>query len=155
MIVEKEQLLKAFNDYEVYLASLNTAVKTDAEAHTPIAEGKWSIAQIIMHLAEWDRFMREQRLPQMQQGARVEKLPDADKFNEAAVEPVARMKFLEVLAHAQRQRALFSQAIEEMDEARWHAHFHIGSKEMDAASYFEGILQHDAHHRKQIDDFLA
>lgn len=151
----KTQLINGMNDYEVFLASLNTSVKTEAEANTAIAEGKWSIAQIIMHLAEWDRFMREQRLPQMEQGAEVERLPDVDAFNEAAVKPVASMKFQEVLAHAQKQRALLVQEIEGMADAKWHSRFHIGQREMDPAAYFAGILEHDAHHRKQIEGFLA
>ncbi|MCJ1908478.1 DinB family protein [Planococcus ruber] len=153
--MEKMQLIDGLNDYEVFLASLNTSVRTEAEANTPIAEGKWSIAQIIMHLAEWDRFMREERLPQMEQGGEVERLPDVDAFNEAAVKPVASMKFQEVLAHAQKQRALLVREIEGMSDARWHFRFRIGQREMDPAAYFAGILEHDAHHRQQIEDFLA
>ena len=153
--MEKEQVLAAFQDYEIYLASLNTSIKTDADAHVSIAEGKWSIAEIIMHLAEWDRFIREQRLPHIKEGQPVENFPDLDAFNRTAVEPVARMSFSEVLAHAQKERALLAKEIEEMDAAQWKTPFKTGGENTNAAAYFEGVVQHDTHHRQQIDAFLT
>lgn len=153
--MEKQQLLQAFKDYEVYLASLNTSVQTDEEAHTPIAEGKWSISQILYHMAEWDRFIREERINQMEPSREVDASPDVDTFNREAVRPVDNYRFPEVLSHAQRQRALLGKAIEEMPEENWNSAFEISGKNMTPAAYFEGILEHDAHHRRQIDGFLA
>lgn len=153
--MEKEQVLAAFQDYEIYLASLTTSVKTDADAHVPIAEGKWSIAEIIMHLAEWDRFVRTQRLPHIKEGQPVENFPDVDAFNRTAVEPAGRMSFSAVLAYAQKERALLAKEIEEMDAAQWNEAFKAGGKNTSAAVYFEGVVQHDEHHRQQIDAFLT
>ncbi|WP_052131618.1 DinB family protein [Planococcus sp. CAU13] len=154
MRMEKEQLLEAFTEYEVYLASLNTRIKTDEAAHEPIVEGKWSVSEIIAHLGAWDRFMREERLPFMKEGADIEPLPDVDAFNRKAVEHVRNTEFPSVLANAQKQRALLAKAIEEMDPADFKAPFAVGSHQTDAADYFEGLLSHDAHHRRQIDAFL-
>ncbi|MCM3612660.1 DinB family protein [Planococcus sp. MERTA32b] len=152
--MEKEQLLEAFSEYEIYLASLNTRITSDEEAHAPTAEGKWSVSEIIAHLGEWDRFMREERLPFMKEGAAIESLPDVDAFNRRAVENVKTHEFPYILANAQKQRALLAKAIEEMDPAVFKAPFTIGSHETNAADYFEGLLSHDAHHRRQIDAFL-
>lgn len=153
--MEKGQVLAAFQDYEIYLASLTTSVKTDADAHAPIAEGKWSLAEIIMHLAEWDRFIRTQRLPHIKEGQPVENFPDVDAFNRTAVEPVGRMSFSEVLAYAQKERALLAEEIEEMDAAQWKTPFKAGGEDTSAAVYFAGIVQHDVHHRQQVDAFLT
>jgi len=152
--MEKEQLLAAYTEYEAFLASLNTRIAEDEPAHTPIAEGKWSVSEIIAHLGEWDRFAREQRLPFMKEGAAVEPLPEVDEFNRKAVENVRGSGFPAILANAQKQRALLAKEIEEMDEAVFKAPFTIGGRETNAAEYFEGFLSHDAHHRRQIDAFL-
>lgn len=153
--MEKQQILEAFKDYEVYLASLNTSVQTDEEAHAPIAEGKWSISQILYHMAEWDRFIREERINQMEPGREVGTFPEVDTFNREAVRSVDNYRFPEVLSHAQRQRALLGKVIEEMPEENWNSAFRISGNSMTPADYFEGILEHDAHHRRQIDGFLA
>lgn len=153
--MRKEQIVDGFKEYEVFLASLNTRIDTEAKAHAPIAAGKWSVAEIVMHLAEWDRFIREERLPSMKEGTAVGSLPEVDEFNRVAVEPVKKMKFPEVLSHAQKQRALLRKELEEMDEEDWSAAFTVGNHETNAADYFKGLLSHDAHHRRQIDAFLT
>lgn len=152
--IRKEQVLEAYQEYEIYLASLNTALKTEADAHTPIAQGKWSLAEMILHLAEWDRFIREERLPLLKAGAEVAPFPDVDAFNAAAAAPAKQLAFSEVLAHAQKERALLAKDIEELDEIQWNAAFKVGSRETTVSSYVAGFLQHDAHHRGQIDEFL-
>ncbi|WP_203334981.1 DinB family protein [Planococcus beigongshangi] len=154
MRMEKEQLLEAFTEYEVYLASLNTRIETDQAAHEPIAEGKWSVSEIIAHLGAWDRFMREERLPFMTEGAEIPSMPDVDAFNRQAVENVKDGEFPPILANAQKQRALLAKAIEEMDAGAYKAPFTVERHQTNAAEYFEGLLSHDAHHRRQIDTFL-
>ncbi|TWT28630.1 DinB family protein [Planomicrobium sp. CPCC 101110] len=154
-MMEKTQVLEAYKEYEVYLASLQTAIQDEQVAHTPCTEGKWSVAQIVMHLAEWDRFVREERLPHMKEGASVEGFEDVDEFNRKAVEGVEKMKFPEILNHAQKERALLRQAIEGLDESSWHARFTAGEKDTSLADYFAGMLEHDHHHLEQINSFLT
>ncbi|PSL27135.1 DinB family protein [Planomicrobium soli] len=153
--MEKKQVLEAYKEYEIYLASLQTAIQDEKVAHTPCTEGKWSVAQIVRHLAEWDRFVREERLPHMKEGASLEGFEDVDEFNRQAVEGVEEMKFPEILVHAQKERALLRQAIERMDEASWHARFTAGGKETSPAEYFGGMLEHDQHHIEEINSFLT
>ena len=153
--MEKAQVFDAYREYEVYLASLQTAIQTEKQAHTPCTEGKWSVAQIVMHLAEWDRYIREERLPYMKEGATIEGFEDVDEFNRKAVAGVEEMKFPAIVSHAQKQRALLRQAIEKMDDAAWNAHFTAGNKKISPASYFGGILEHDRHHIQQINSYLT
>ncbi|WKA54882.1 DinB family protein [Planococcus shixiaomingii] len=153
--MEKTQVFNAYKEYEVYLASLQTAIQTEDQAHTPCTEGKWSVAQILMQLAEWDRFVREERVPLMKEGARIERLENTDEFNRKAIAGVEEKKFPEILAHAQKQRALLRQAIEKMDDAAWHARFMSGKKETSPAEYFAELLEHDQNYIQQINDFLT
>ena len=61
--MEKGEVVKAYKEYEQYLSALAASCRSVEDVHAPIAEGKWSVAEIVMHLAEWDRYIREQRLP--------------------------------------------------------------------------------------------
>src|SRR5690606_30946133 len=98
----------------------------------PIAEGKWSVSEIIAHLGEWDRFVREERLPFMNEGAEIEPMPDLDAFNRRAVENVKSAQFPAILANAQKQRALLAQAVETMDPAVFNAVFTISGQQTNA-----------------------
>ncbi|WP_158599131.1 DinB family protein [Planococcus salinus] len=153
--MERERVLEAFRDYEMYLASLRTSIKNDEDAREPIAEGKWSIAEIILHLAEWDRFIREERLPFIRSGKAFASYPEVDDFNRRAVTKVDELKFPDILAHAQKRRALVGKEIEKLEPHEWSAPFTIGDSKVSFASYFEGIVEHDRHHIRQIDSFLT
>ncbi|MFP3490013.1 DinB family protein, partial [Staphylococcus sp. SIMBA_130] len=38
----------------------------------PTTEGKWSVAEIIAHLAFWDKYIAEETIPKMKPNARIE-----------------------------------------------------------------------------------
>ena len=153
--MKKAQVLEAFKEYEVYLASLRTLLKTDEDARKPIAEGKWSIAEIVMHLAEWDRFIRKERLQVFKKGGIFTSFPDIEEFNREAVKKAHQLSFSDTLNHAQKQRALVGKEIEEMEPHEWESTFPTGNQEVSFGSYFEGIVDHDRHHIRQIDSFLT
>lgn len=41
----------------------------------PIADGKWSLGEIIAHLIEWNRFLLDERLNQLRPGKTVSPAP--------------------------------------------------------------------------------
>lgn len=51
----------------------------------PIAEGKWSTAEIISHISFWDQYIREETLPQMKKDAVIESI-DFDTLNNQAAD---------------------------------------------------------------------
>ncbi|MGO1061147.1 DinB family protein [Planococcus sp. FY231025] len=110
--MEKGEVVKVYKEYEQYLSALAASCRPVEDVHAPIAEGKWSVAEIVMHLAEWDRYIREQRLPGMIENARLEGAPDVGRFNEVAAAKAASMEFEEVISYAQRERALLRKAVD-------------------------------------------
>lgn len=153
--MEQKQILQAFEEYEVYMKSLQKTLSQTEDAHKPIADGKWSVAQMVMHLAEWDRFIRSERLPHMQAGAHLDTLPEVDAFNRRAIDKANTLDFPAIVSHAIAERRALRQELAAMTAEQWRAVFYVAQKEMTMGEYFAGITEHDAHHFKQIDAFLT
>ena len=144
----KEGLIKAYHEYINWLDALSTLDETRATA--PYAEGKWSPNEIMMHLAEWDRFTVEQRLPYMKEGERFENYPDFQTFNAKAAALAHEQTFKETLSYAKKQRQYIIKKLQQTDEIEWDKVFYIGNSKCTIRSYFKDFLEHDEHHRKQI-----
>ena len=71
--MKKQQILETHKNYQAWLDSLQQL--SNEQAMSPYAPGKWSPNEIVMHLAEWDRFTFEERLPVMKEGAKLERFP--------------------------------------------------------------------------------
>lgn len=153
--MEQQQVLQAFEDYEVYMESLQKTLSESDDAHKPIADGKWSIAQMVMHLAEWDRFIRSERLPHMEEGAHLDPLPEVDEFNRRAIDKAETMNFSSIVTQAIEERRLLRERLASATPSQWNAVYSVDDKNMTMGRYFGGLAEHDAHHFKQIDTFLT
>lgn len=147
-LVTKEELLKSYNEYINWLDSLY--IFDEIRATTPYAIGKWSPNEIVMHLAEWDRFTVEQRLPNMKEGERFEGYPDFEAFNAKAAALAHEQTFKETLSYARKQRQKIIEKLQQIDEIECNKAFYIGNSTCTVRSYFKGFLEHDAYHRNQI-----
>ena len=146
--VTKEELLKAHRQYINWLDSLVTLDELKATAS--YAKGKWSPNEIVMHLAKWDQFTVEQRLPSMKEGEKLERFPDFETFNAKAAALAHEQTFKETLSYAKKQRQKIIEKLQQIDEIDWNKVFYIGNSECTVRSYFTDFLEHAAHHRKQI-----
>lgn len=153
--MEQQQVLQAFEEYEVYMESLQKTLSESDDAHKPIADGKWSIAQMVMHLAEWDRFIRSERLPHMKEEAHLDPLPEVDEFNRHAIDKAETMEFPAIVTQAIEERRLLKERLASATPSQWNAVFYVDDKEMTMGRYFGDLTKHDAHHFKQIDTFLT
>ncbi|WNQ12617.1 DinB family protein [Paenibacillus aurantius] len=125
----------------------------------PIAEGKWSPAQIVSHLTAWDRVLSRQILPQVKDGAEVESRDyrDWQTVNEAAaiyaLEGISAAGLLDEAVEARRELV---RAIRECDappEARFRiAHGTEGFMEETFSGLLLDFTRHDRHHRQQVDE---
>lgn len=147
--MKKEQILETHKSYQAWLDSLQQLSNT--QAMSPYAPGKWSPNEIVMHLAEWDRFTFEERLPVMKKGAKLENFPAFEEFNAKAAARASEQTFEETVAYAKNERQRITQKLEEIDESKWSEEFHIGDHALSIASYFADFSQHDAHHKRQIE----
>ncbi|TFD98355.1 DinB family protein [Jeotgalibacillus salarius] len=117
----------------------------------PIADQKWSPAAIVMHMAAWDHYTLDDRIPQINEGARLEKFPDFQQFNEQAWKKAdSGFSQNEIMDEARNERELLMETVRTMDKDKLHAKFSIGNDTMTTEEYITGFAGHDRHHMKQI-----
>lgn len=146
--MEKEEILQQHTEYIKWIESLSKLTKE--ESTTPYKEDKWSPNEIIMHLAEWDRFTLEERMPYMKEGEKLESFPNFEAFNAKAAARAHEQTFEETLAYAKNQRQSIIQKLQQIDEQEWDKIFFIGNHEVTIRGYFQDFIEHDLHHKQQI-----
>ena len=149
MNMSKQQILETHKSYQTWLDSLKEL--SNEEAMSPYAPGKWSPNEIVMHLAEWDRFTYEERLPHMKEGARIERFPEFEKFNALAAELAKNHAFEVTIAHAKKERQRITERLEGINEKDWGKKFQIGEHTLSIEEYFTDFSEHDEHHKRQIE----
>ncbi|MFF2479835.1 DinB family protein [Paenibacillus sp. NPDC058071] len=134
------------------------AALRDIEEHKmldPIKEGKWSIREIIGHLYYWDKFILEQHIPFMEQGANLIEFPDHDSHNNEGIQYISSIQnvaeLIDQFAHTRNQ--LF----EALERIQNDVRFTIGSgkRKFTIESYIGIFSEHDIHHLEQIRNKLA
>ena len=146
--MSKDVIMNDLSKYVDWVDSLQT-LSVD-QANTPYQEGKWSPKEILMHMAEWDRFTLEQRLPNMRESEKLEDVP-WEPFNERAAKLANQHTFEEVLALAKQHRQQLLERLEMIDEAEWTKTFNIGEHVLTIKEYFSDFVWHDTHHKEQIE----
>ncbi|WP_338551446.1 DinB family protein [Paenibacillus sp. KS-LC4] len=121
----------------------------------PIKEGKWSIREIIGHLYYWDKFILEQHIPFMAQGANLIAFPDHDIHNNEGIQYISSFK--SVVALIDEFVFTRSQLIEAIDSIKNDIRFTIGSgkRQFTLESYIRIFSEHDIHHLEQIRNKLS
>ncbi|AYC30686.1 DinB family protein [Paenisporosarcina cavernae] len=145
----KEKVKKSHEDYQSWLESLKEM--NEEKANSPYAEGKWSPKEIVMHLAEWDRYTAEERLPHMKEGAKLDRFPDFETYNKQSSEKAKSHSFAETVDYAKSQRQRLTEELDTFPESRWTEKFSIGDHFLSIEDYFMDFAEHDAHHKKQVD----
>ncbi|WP_242615219.1 DinB family protein [Paenibacillus solani] len=121
----------------------------------PIKEGKWSIREIIGHLHYWDKFILEQHIPFMAQGANLIAFPDHDFHNNEGIQYISSFKNVVALIHEVVYTR--NQLFEAIDSINSDLQFTIGSDErpFTIESYISIFSEHDIHHLEQIRNKLS
>lgn len=154
MSVSYESILLRFRKMNDFVQSLKGI--PEKWWRMPIAEGKWSPGEIVAHLIEWDRFLLDGRLNQLQPGKTVPPASvNADELNARAAR-WAREKASreEVLTAFRRTRTRLLQRLESVPGTDRDESFTIRDRSLTLTEYLKGLADHDEHHRKQIEAFL-
>lgn len=144
----KEEIRQEHLRYLRWIESLSQLGEN--KANTPYNTGKWSPNEIIMHLAEWDRFTLVRRIPNMREGEKLEAFPNFEDFNEKAAARAYEQTFQETLSYAKGQRQAIMEQLEAIPEVEWDKAFYIGEHKETIRNYFTSFIEHDNHHRMQI-----
>ncbi|WP_100010240.1 DinB family protein [Lentibacillus sediminis] len=151
------------NDFEAFNGYVNS-LKTMEETHffEPIAEGKWSVAEIISHISFWDKYIREEMLPQMKRDAVIESI-DIEELNKlAASYALSGVSQQHLLDKQLEERTQLVSDLRRKSEEEFFATYTLNGEEVDEYSgyphsifnYIAAFIWHDNHHSKQIDGFL-
>ncbi|MCM3712185.1 DinB family protein [Sporosarcina luteola] len=137
--------LKKYLEWADSLSSL-----TEQQADAPYQEGRWSPKEILMHMAEWDRFTLEHRLRRLGESEILEDV-EWGPFNERAAILAKEYSFDEVIELATQYRQQIIDWLEGVDETEWTKPFNIGEHVLTLEEYFTDFAWHDSHHKKQIE----
>ncbi|KIL53721.1 hypothetical protein KP77_00640 [Jeotgalibacillus alimentarius] len=117
----------------------------------PVSEGKWSPAAIVMHMAAWDHYTLDKRIPHISEGVKLEKNPDFQKFNEQAWKKAdSGLSQSDIIDEARNERELLMETVRTMDKDKLNAGFSIGDESLTLKGYITDFAWHDQHHMKQI-----
>jgi hypothetical protein len=120
----------------------------------PIKDGKWSIAEIISHLEAWDRFILEERLFKLEQDGDLF-TPIEDEVNQSASRYAKSGVGKEtVINRLIQSREAIIEFMEAMDSNKLETPLNIGDRSFVIKDYITDLTDHDAHHVKQIEEFL-
>ncbi|TMW71407.1 DinB family protein [Alteribacter natronophilus] len=121
--------------------------------YEPIAEGKWSIREIVGHMYMWDRFLLENMVPHMEDGGVLPAFPDHDRFNREAINGLEGVSVEEIVSMFVKTREKLVQELKGMDPA---IRFTIGKgkRRFSPESFVKMFIKHDRHHIMQIEKKL-
>ncbi|MFD2629253.1 DinB family protein [Oceanobacillus kapialis] len=155
-----KDLFQDLKDYREWITTLHNI--QEELFFEPIAEEKWTIAEIITHIAYWDHYILHDMMPQMAQDADIHSI-DIETLNKKA-EAHARSGIgqQQILEEQLQARDAMLTALKEKDEAFFATTFELNGESVDEHSgyphsvfnYFSGFVWHDNHHRRQIESFL-
>lgn len=126
----------------------------------PIAEGKFSIKEIIAHLYRWDEFLLSVGIPSIIESGKID-FPNFHDYNFESAKLVSKKGIEEVLTQAIKTRESLVNCFLNNEEyalkrISMNGKTHIANTEKHYTFYYliEDFSEHDQHHKKQIENFL-
>ncbi|MCM3719421.1 DinB family protein [Fictibacillus phosphorivorans] len=122
----------------------------------PIKEGKWSVGEIVAHIKAWDVFVWDERVSYFMSGSEIPpKKVDVEEINSnAAYEARSGISKDQLLDEVIECRQVVSDKLGKVPNTVWQEKIEMGSKMITLCEYISGLVKHDEHHKKQIEEFL-
>ncbi|WP_391558383.1 DinB family protein [Robertmurraya sp.] len=152
--MNKVEITQAYESLNQWFQSLTEV--DEQKWFAPIEEGKWSMAAVLSHLLFWDRFSLKERFPFMKEAASLPSFPDFqtvnDKAREYAESGITKNELLQELIYTRMEllSVISSYSEEDLDTS-----FSIGDHQFTIREYFVDFIQHDYHHKNQIEVLLS
>ncbi|SES14334.1 DinB superfamily protein [Gracilibacillus ureilyticus] len=151
------------NDFEQYKEWVVSLQRIEGKLFfEPIAEGKWSTAEIITHIAFWDEYIMAEMLPKMKQDADISSI-DFDTLNQkASAYALSGISQQQVINEQVHKREELISRLKKIPHDDFSITFRINGEDIDQYSgypnsifnYFCSFVWHDNHHRRQVEEFL-
>ncbi|OOE08970.1 DinB family protein [Fictibacillus arsenicus] len=123
----------------------------------PIKDGKWSVGEIVAHIKAWDVFVWDERVAYFVSGSEIPvKKVDVEEINSnAANEAKSGISKNQLLDEVIECRQVVAKKLGEVPSSVWQERIEMGSKMITLCEYISGLVEHDEHHRTQIEEFLT
>lgn len=136
-------------DFVSALASLS-----EEEWRRPIAEGKWSIAEIIGHFDFWDTFLLTERLPYFFDHKPFKPAPEPDDINMHTATFARNETQRSIIERFIHNRLQMVDKMKALTNDQWEEMLQIGDVSLTVFHYFVGQMAHDMQHFEQIEQAM-
>jgi len=153
------QVIKEFASYTEWLDSLEKLSESDWNEQ--INSEKWSIKQIVLHIAHWDNHLLNVIIPSVKNGEGMI-FPDFDSFNARATKRAEKLTGDAVLKESLSSRRTLVTMLESLREetltfktsANGVSHDPNQGVPYSLHVIIEEFIEHDRHHMKQVESIL-
>ncbi|KGR75603.1 DinB family protein [Ureibacillus sinduriensis] len=148
----KEEVLMHFENSVDWVKNLENL--TEEQWRTPIAQGKWTIAEVVGHFEAWDRFLLNERLPYLIEGAILPKGPETEQLNrQSSIKSKVKTKGEIIKGFIAARRSLII-VINNIEDELWAQEIKVNQTTLTLTAYLKGFVEHDEHHFSQIQEIL-
>jgi uncharacterized damage-inducible protein DinB len=154
MVKSDAEMAQGFNDFTGFIDSL--CELGDKYWDTPIAEGKWTVKDIVCHMMLWDKYFYEEAINKIKLNEPLTlKHLDFNNFNANAVLYAKSRTKQEICTEFVEYRSKIISAISGLpDEEYLRTYVDGDGEKFSIRSYLQDFIPHDKHHQKQVEKFI-
>ncbi|MFD2925150.1 DinB family protein [Halobacillus naozhouensis] len=145
---KKQQVIRHLEESIDWVQSLNQL--PEESWRLPVEEGKWSVAEVIRHLALWDDFIIHKRLPYLFTSQNLPVVPDPEVINSKAAIQARNDSIEETVELFKQTRSELLEGLRDIEDIRYDESLTLKSRKESLYDYLKGIMEHDEHHFEQI-----
>lgn len=127
---------------------------TEEDWRRPIAEGKWSIAEIIGHFDFWDTFLLTERLPHFFKQQHFQPAPTPETINVHTATFARNEPQQSIINRFTHNRQQLVDKMKALSKEQWEERLHIGDVSVTVFEYFVSQMTHDMQHFEQIEQAM-
>ncbi|MFS0871981.1 DinB family protein [Paenibacillus xylanilyticus] len=148
-----DEMIEEFKSFTSYVMELDTL--SEQVWNTPIAEGKWTLKDVIAHIMLWDQYFYEEAIYKIKhdEPLTVRHL-NFNEFNANAMEYSKTKSKKAIVEELVEKRMNIIHAITGLQEEEYTREYKDGDKKkFSIKKYVRAFISHDKHHKKQIESF--
>lgn len=151
---DKQLLL---NEYAEWIDNVGEfAEQGEAYWNRPIAEGKWTVRDVVCHIMRWDEYFFNEAIAKISHGDPLTvKHLDYDDFNEESRQYAKTLSTEDLVNQTLAAREKLIQTIEALPEALYGKRYTDGDGHpFEVEQFMRDFIWHDKHHLAQLNQVL-
>lgn len=147
------EMIEEFKSFTSYVRELDSL--SEQVWNMPIAEGKWTLKDVIAHMMLWDQYFYEEAIYKIKHDEPLTvKHLNFDEFNANAMEYSKTRSKKIIVEQFIEKRMNIIHDITGLNEDEYTREYKDGDKKkFSIKKYVRAFISHDKHHKKQIEVF--